>query len=189
MTKKAFTMIEILIVIAIAMILMAIAIPVTRNAIRSAKVRQSCFNLKQIHVAISLYRQDHGGDGKYGAAYWDMGLPPDLPLLIKSYGLTKEVLIPPGVGHLPFGPRYYIAYRHISPRSRREWEGYSLVAGERSVLVYDITLDDTGSPRLSRATHYYIGMYLDGLVKPVRQTGWHGDFDFWLRARGLTGKE
>lgn len=185
--RSAFTLIETLIVIGIALVTMSIAIPVARNSIQAAKVRLSCSNLKQMHMAMTLYRNDHGGEGRYGVAYWEMGLPPHFGHLMGPYGLNREVLTPPGIGHLAFGPKYYAPYVHVSPGSRRKWEDYTSLAMERSVLAYDISLDDTGSPRLSdQATHYYIGMYMDGLVKPIRQVGFHGDLDFWLRARGLT---
>jgi len=58
-TRRGFTLVELLVVIAIIAILAAILFPVfarAREAARSASCRS---NLKQIGLAINMYRQDY----------------------------------------------------------------------------------------------------------------------------------
>lgn len=57
-TRKAFTLVELLIVIAIIGLLAAILFPAFRRAQESAAQTNCASNLKQIYMAVELYRQD-----------------------------------------------------------------------------------------------------------------------------------
>ena len=59
MKTKAFTLIEILVVIAIIMILAAIFFPVLASARRKAQEARCALQLRQIGVAIRMYADDH----------------------------------------------------------------------------------------------------------------------------------
>lgn len=72
--SRAFTLVEILVVIAITATLMAIILPAMSSAMRSAKSTQTMSQLRQLHVAVMLYQADHGGGGTYGTLE-EMGLP------------------------------------------------------------------------------------------------------------------
>jgi prepilin-type N-terminal cleavage/methylation domain-containing protein/prepilin-type processing-associated H-X9-DG protein len=65
--SRAFTLLELLIVIAIIALLAAILFPVLMNARESARQTTCQNNLKQISLAISLYQQDY--DGYYVPKY------------------------------------------------------------------------------------------------------------------------
>jgi prepilin-type N-terminal cleavage/methylation domain-containing protein len=64
-TRGAFTLIELLTVIAIIAILAAMLLPVLNNATSSAKRTQCSNNVKQINVAIHMYADDHGDEFSY----------------------------------------------------------------------------------------------------------------------------
>lgn len=59
--KRAFSLAEILVVIAIIVLLIALIFPVLRSAKRSSQIAVATSNLHQIHTAIVLYRDSHDG--------------------------------------------------------------------------------------------------------------------------------
>jgi len=59
-SQNAFTLIELLIVVAIIGILAAIAVPNFQNAFVRAKVSRSIADLRSIQTAIEMYSTDHG---------------------------------------------------------------------------------------------------------------------------------
>jgi prepilin-type N-terminal cleavage/methylation domain-containing protein len=61
MIRKGFTLIEILLVIGILLLLAAILFPVITAARESAKVAPCTSNLRQIHLAWSMYADDNDG--------------------------------------------------------------------------------------------------------------------------------
>ena len=79
--RKGFTLIEILVVIAIIAILAAILFPVFSRARAKARQATCASNLKQLAMAMEMYTTDYddtlpgapngeGGNGQYGGWVW-----------------------------------------------------------------------------------------------------------------------
>ncbi len=97
--RRAFTLIEILVVVAIIGILAAILFPVFSRA-REMSRRASCAsNLKQIGLAIAAYSADFDEKMPYGYLYYAPGASPsDLRMwddLIQPYLKSYQVLVCP----------------------------------------------------------------------------------------------
>jgi prepilin-type N-terminal cleavage/methylation domain-containing protein len=80
MKDKAFTVVELLVSIAIIVLIAALLFPVFSGAKEAAKVPATKEKLHQLWIATSLYRSAHDGDSKYGPHY-EMGLPSVIELI------------------------------------------------------------------------------------------------------------
>lgn len=127
--RYAFTLIELLIVIAIIALLAAILFPVFARARENAR-RASCqSNLKQIGIGIAQYTQDYDemyplqGDGEYVADFYAASAAPcvfsDIQPYLKSWQVLKcpssTPRIPQGedaslTGFLPVGDNPALSY-------------------------------------------------------------------------------
>ena len=58
--KKGFTLLELLVVLAILAIIIAIAIPVYKNQKEKAAITAHNANVRVLETAVESYRQDHG---------------------------------------------------------------------------------------------------------------------------------
>lgn len=67
MFRRAFTLLEILIVVAIIALLVALLLPVFQQARKKSYEPVCTSNLRQFHVAFSLYREDYGETARYQA--------------------------------------------------------------------------------------------------------------------------
>jgi prepilin-type N-terminal cleavage/methylation domain-containing protein/prepilin-type processing-associated H-X9-DG protein len=72
---RGFSLIELLVAIAIIMILMAITFPMIFTAKEAARRRVCMNNLRQIGMAIQMYASDHGGytPPQPGSPWWALG--------------------------------------------------------------------------------------------------------------------
>ncbi|MSB16344.1 prepilin-type N-terminal cleavage/methylation domain-containing protein [Finegoldia magna] len=59
--KKGFTLLELLVVLAILAILIAIAVPVYKNQKEKAAITAHNANVRVLETAVESYRQDHDG--------------------------------------------------------------------------------------------------------------------------------
>lgn len=123
--RRAFTLVELLVVIAIIALLAAILFPVF-SAVRAAARRAACIsNLRQVGVAVALYRQDHDA------------LPPRLSTLVAAHLGDARVVVCPsdpkqgshegtdrmeGTNFLPSGVSYDYVPRWTLAQELGWWE-------------------------------------------------------------------
>ena len=92
MKRRAFTLIELLIVIAIIAILAGILLPVFAKARERARRIECVSNLRQIGMGVGEYIQDWGGRYPWAqrAANVSSGLRPALVQTVEPYGVEPE---------------------------------------------------------------------------------------------------
>jgi prepilin-type N-terminal cleavage/methylation domain-containing protein len=100
-TRAAFTLIELLLVIAIVALLVALALPALHRARESARDRVCQSNLRQIGTAQRAFEADHRL--RFAGSWGDLDLDPlTCPL---DLGGAVYVLGLPGQAMIPGGPR------------------------------------------------------------------------------------
>ncbi|MEQ8820314.1 MAG: prepilin-type N-terminal cleavage/methylation domain-containing protein [Sumerlaeia bacterium] len=112
MTKRAFTLIELLIVVAIIAILAAIATVNLQNAQVRGKLARAHSDIRTLHGAMAAYRTDHG-------AYPPAAIA-DLTLFEPLTVLTSPVAYLTSIPRDPFGPASY----DFNPTGFQYW-GYN----------------------------------------------------------------
>jgi len=101
--RLGLTLIELLLVIGIIAVLAGIIWCVFAPVRERARIVYCVNNLKQLYLALEMYRADYGGVEPVGRReYWELGLPPALELL-KPY-LKKEV-------NCPLGPLFWQVWK------------------------------------------------------------------------------
>ena len=83
--KKGFTLLELLVVLAILAILIAIAVPVYKSQKEKAAITAHNANVRVLETAVESYRQDHNGD-----------LPGNLQELVKGEYIKSVPKVPAG---------------------------------------------------------------------------------------------
>lgn len=176
MTRRGITLIEVLIVIAVLIIVAAITVPVYSKAKMSGKFSAAITNLKQVHAAYMLYREDYGGaTDAYGSAavmrfphimdvWWESALEP--------YGFSDDMKnsicprIDPG---LPTSPSGYITF---GPSNTGLWPDRVQLYRERHYIAFDENCNTSGvnlaNPYTSKRS---IAVLLNGSVRNVWNTG------------------
>ncbi len=174
MKRRAFTLIEVMVCIAIIGVLAGLCFPAFSRAKRAAKETVSLSNVRQIWTAVKLYQQDYGGEGVYGKPS-EMGLPvadasnpyekPPPPsvyqILERDYHLPMAIWMSGCGCHLT--DIYHV--NNIVPAWTDEVTYAPEVAlfRENTILVYDVNCSDPGaSLRNYQMSHLGIGALLSG---------------------------
>jgi len=125
-TRRGFTLIELIVCIALILILVAILFPVFNRAKGRAKAIVCTSNLRQVYVAIKLYQQDNG-EYPPNSFNWD-GFKPYYPLILEC----------------PVSAEQYPEYDYIAiwsavgdKRSDEAWEKCKEIRGGSLPLAVD----------------------------------------------------
>jgi prepilin-type N-terminal cleavage/methylation domain-containing protein len=177
MKQRAFSLVELIVVIAIIAIFASIGFVHGQSSRRAAQVVQTKANLRQAHLAMELYRNDnelHTGDSISNIAGEHV-----LELIKKNkfYGATFST-IETACGHHPTArsPRFTM---HFGGEPSEQVERFLLRLGERRIMWSDdncndhsVKLNEEHFPRLGLAVQF------DGSLVSKRKTGqvWHDYF-------------
>jgi len=178
---RGFSVVEVLVVVTILALIAALLYPVYATSKRRAKERVCISNLKSIFSAISMYRSNHDGEGRYGD-WISMGLPTGLSVL------PDEGYMDPGglecVG-IPFAPNiekpFYLPagwltgwepLREPSNLSPGSWRDYVEKWRDEAIFVQDMNHQEPGTSVGSLLqTHRGLGLYVGGHVRVVLKKG------------------
>lgn len=167
--RDGFSVTELLVVITIVVTLAAICYPTLAQARRAAGETRCISNLKQLFVAIELYREKW--DGIPVGTPSQMGLPPGWWLLKSELGLDNfrcsglspttcdpvhgsgfVAMFPPGV------PGFHQEWADL------DWKEYVMKYGDSAVLFFDLN-HPLACPVTDYSTGRAIGLRLNGAVK------------------------
>lgn len=102
MKRRAFTLIEILVVIAIIAVIAGLLFPVLAKAKKSAQVTQDIEQLRQCYIGLQLYREDY-----------DQAYPSGLADVAGVY-IHKQILVSPADKRKPGSDGLYPANRFLN---------------------------------------------------------------------------
>ncbi|HRF58475.1 MAG TPA: prepilin-type N-terminal cleavage/methylation domain-containing protein [Fimbriimonadaceae bacterium] len=152
---RGVTLLEVLTVCAVLAALAAIAYPILAQVKERARQTGCESNLRQIGVALQVYRSDYGGDGRYGDPI-EMGLPLSYDAANRHAMLpAKEVWICPRYPEAAMS--YYLFYTY-HPDTRRwdDFRRFSLEYESRTPLLYD--------PKHTDQRHIYSPFYPNRMI-------------------------
>lgn len=183
MKSRAFTLLETLVVVSIIAVLAALLTPVAIRAKEAGKMNVCAGNLKQLHTAISLYRERYDGTAKYGDC-GGMGLPYLLGSVVRELDTPLEIFKCSGA---TYGGEKYAAYTYhvacegpgTSLERVAEWKEYSIRSREDMILMSDPNHNPVAARLSPYVNNSYIALYLDGRIRKFVKMGSSSDYDFW----------
>ena len=172
MKAHAFSIIELLVCVAIVAVVAAIMTPVFASARHSGQVTASLGNLHQMHLGLKLYQADENGEGKYGSLE-EMGLPNGLFVIRNRFGTPLSIWRSPCGQNPSWQPvPIVIQYDYRPEANLEDFASVAPTYRESLVMFSDMNCADHGEPlRSDYIPHLGLGVFLSGtLVKP-RKTG------------------
>lgn len=174
--RRAFSLLEAVVVVSIVALVVSIAYPALAQAIRSAKHHRSLSQMRQIHAALMIYVEEQQDEGLLG-----LGLPPSLLALVTSEKLPIGILQTGGSSWKdPLNPpRYTWMPPHLVPGEESHlggWREYVQATGRNPVVVLDETFSPTtGWFDRKRAT----GLFFDGHLETRWARGSLSNYNLW----------
>jgi len=174
--QRGFTVVEMLVVVAILAILAGLTFPVMREAMRSAKVTQTSSNLRQQHLALKLYQADWGGDGIYGT-YWEMGYPVAPGAWWDALRLEDGVWKSPFCCHpyypTPINIQYWFKHPFSDSEVNQAFQENMLTFFDEHPIDHSVDLLNTFENK------HVVGILLSGQLKNLKKRGNQRLFHFW----------
>jgi prepilin-type N-terminal cleavage/methylation domain-containing protein len=178
--ESGFSLVEVIVVVTIVVIVAAISYPVFSRAKEKSIEAKSISNMRQLHLAIEMYRSEYGGI-PYGTLE-AMGLP-DSPTE-KWLGSSVDALRP------PTNPASTYLYYPVASRFDRRsptWEQYVVEHTDATVLLADVYFNPS-EPKGTYPSYqmnpdvekYLIGITLGGSIRKKRSSG-SLDMKWWDR--------
>ena len=165
-----FTILQLVVAMTILAILAAILYPVVLRSVKRAKQTSCEEKLRQISLAIEMYRSDNGGAGKLGSISF-MGLPPHLVNL----GLPRESYKCLGDTTRAAGA----AFTYMADDTR-QWIAFVEKMGTGGILVLDDNhQENTETDQSPPITHFVFGYTIGGEFIKRRHLGLPSTYDFW----------
>ncbi len=179
-SRRGFTVLEVIVVIAIIGLLAALAAPVFVRAKRSAHETTCIANLKQAHVALELYRADWSTTEVGTPA--QMGFPLSALLMFPRPEMCKGVdpmlCTSPGA-YMQRWPEVDPEHPNYSEEGGPYWAAYIQEQGASALLVHDASHQDY-CPQSRMSTQRVLGLTLGGSVywkirrgDPMKSEWWH----------------
>jgi prepilin-type N-terminal cleavage/methylation domain-containing protein len=134
--KRGFTLTEMLVVMAIIAIVAAISFPAFARAQEAAQVSKTFSNMKNLALALNLYRQDY--DPAPSGSLEAMGLPDGLKPLGRNYDQLRSPRAPGWYGYHPIP--------EAEDRRRPSWREFTVERGDSAVMLYDPWFNPPGIP-------------------------------------------
>lgn len=180
-SRRGFTLTEMLIAVGVITIVAGLSYPVFQKARERSKMSSCSATLRQIGVALALYRESEGGNAVGTPS--QMGLPPD-PISLWETDYIPIELFWECKGHSPGGALYSFNFpsAHDSKVRHENWAAYSRKHGEAVVTFYDLNHQESLPRNFTWERWLAIGLRLDGstyirhrMGAPVAYGWWHDE--------------
>lgn len=183
--KRGVTLVELLVVAAIVAVLAALVSPALFGAVERGRKTNCVNHLRQVHLALALYREDHGGATEGSATA--MGYPPFLTFAVRDR-------LDPRLLHCPRTPNEYIqspgavgyilmAVDRQPATPRTDFAAHVARVHSAAIEVVDVNhKTPTTDLHAPLTTKHAFGLTVGGsLVTRTKRGDW-GDLRWWERA-------
>jgi prepilin-type N-terminal cleavage/methylation domain-containing protein len=189
--KRGFTLLETLTCISIVVIVSALAFPMFSSVKRYSKRTAAASHLKQLHVAVALYRTEEGKDGVYGEPS-QMGLPTDegpypspYVVFMSRYRAFKRSPCGFNRNWVPDASEEPLQTIYYRPSEFSTFGKYAAKYQGNSLLFCDYNCDEPETPFENKyLRHYGVGVLVEGQLVTPYKPGLMRDDAWWSTPPG-----